>query len=182
MDISKAKKVFKISAEKIKEEIRITKDYEKNRIVALKILSAYLKEECSKNAYTMGGLQEYIKSLSDIPKELIDYLKMTKQGRFREDLEKTIIEDKGGSYSRFKLRKYWRIITKWYRCLPRKFFYYDDGSEYINPFTIPDNDLPLYVNRAWEDEYLAYVYKKRYGFLSADSAWDDKDRETVCDE
>jgi hypothetical protein len=153
------KKIEKISIEEI---LRYEKELyieDSNRIAAVNELGSFIRDIGSKSAFKFEGFIIMIRNLNCpvISDNLANYIKTNSNRKLKNTLKDIIVETFGCSgYSDFKMHKNWKRVHR--GCF--SWFYYYDVRDYINVYTISDNDLPIYINHEFSAEDNE-VYLKR---------------------
>jgi len=144
------KKVEKISVSEILEYNNKVYLEDVARAQALIELTCFIKGIGSKDAYKLKGYVLIMKSLNCpyISMNLCKYIQSRPSYALKKDIDKIIIENHGGDYSSFKFHENWKVLQRgWFSC-----FYYYSEKNYVNVFTIPEGDLPLYINHPFDKD------------------------------
>jgi hypothetical protein len=157
-------KVSCISVTEIQEHKKSLTVFSQKREEALKELSAYLKEICSKTALTIPGMVTMMRSLRypPISEDLRDLIQSSSNWKLRGYFDQLIIANHGGDYSSFNMRKGWDRTKK--KFFGRWYYYYD--QPFINVYNIANDQLLLYINHDWEETTYKKVYMDRMLQLS----------------
>jgi hypothetical protein len=129
---------------------------------ARKELKNYLLEIGSKYALTIGGYVKALRNLEQPPitLNLKDYIKNKNYFQLRRLISSLLIACHGDGYSSFELHKGWKREKRglfWY--------YYYMQKDFLNIYSISDEDLPLYVSHEFATEEDKSLYLKRLEML-----------------
>lgn len=154
-------KIKSISPEEIEKIERKLYIEDQKKVAAFKELQHLIKEIGVKGAYRLSGYVSLLREYKTpyISKDLFDYLKSCRYFKLKGKISEFVIHSHGGSYSAFSLREDWKRIKKGFF-----WFYLYVEKEYVNVYTIPQDELPLYVNKTFKDiEDRSYYLKRMRG-------------------
>lgn len=150
MGSNKIQKVKVISVEEILKHDKKKYDKDLLKEKALIELEHYVKEIGLKNACSLSGYAKIIRSsyISNVSENLSRYIVSRTNFQLKRDITKLIILDYGvGSYTSFTMSKFWERKKR-----GLFYYYYYSDHNYVNVFSIPHKNLPLYVNRIFSKE------------------------------
>lgn len=119
------------------------------KIKAIHELSFLLRELALSKAARLSGFVSILRSLKSpmISENLEKYLMSHSNFRLRHDIRKLIVKCESNEYVSFEMYKHWNRVRRglfW--------FYYYENEDFINVYTIPEIDLPRYVNHNFSVE------------------------------
>ena len=144
---------------------------------ALHELHCFVREVCSKNAYPFQDILNIVlNSKESFSPTLYKMLRSLSKKQFNKTVEAVILKRVSDGYpSSIKYHKHWKAMAikgkplirevffrRWLKnlnILKETFYYYD--AEFVNLFTTPDSDLPLYLNYEWPSKEDDKFYKDR---------------------
>src|SRR4030042_2640175 len=141
----KIKSISPEEIEKIEKKLYIE---DQKKVEAFKELQHLIKEIGVKRAYRLSGYVSLLREYKTpyISKDLFDYLKSCGFFKLRNKVSEFIIQSYGGSYSSFSLKDAWKRMKKGFF-----WFYWYTEKDYVNVYTIQQDDLPLYVNKSFKN-------------------------------
>lgn len=163
--------VAKVSCIPVEEIHKYNKNlliFSRKRDEAKKELRVYLRELCSKTAFTLPGMVAMVRAMPCPPisenlKSLIQSL--TNRG-LKRCIDQIIIQNHGnGAYTSFSMYDGWDRTKKSY--FGRWYYYYD--KPFVNVYRLTNDELPMYINHDWEDDHSKEVYTNRMHQLSLES-------------
>jgi len=164
MGTNRNPQVRTIAVHEIQLEKTRLRNLEKSEINAKRELRAFVKDVCRKEAFTLKGLAKYFKEArhEGFSENLFEFIKRKSIGELKKVLDKIIVKEHAGYSCSFTMYGGWSRVNRpvvW--PFPRYFYYYE--KEHVNLYTAKDEDLPLYMNREWEDtdEHELYMHRMR---------------------
>ena len=154
----KIKSISPEEIEKIEKKLYIE---DQKKVEAFKELQHLIKEIGVKRAYRLSGYVSLLREYKTpyISKDLFDYLKSCGFFKLRNKVSEFIIQSYGGSYSSFSLKDDWKRMKKGFF-----WFYWYTEKDYVNVYTIQQDDLPLYVNKSFKNvEDRSYYLQRMRG-------------------
>lgn len=161
---NKSTKIHTISVEEILKFNNQQFLEEQSKVDALKELRAFIKEICSKNAYKMRDLTTMIRGFTSPPisENLKNYIVSTTNRKIKRVIDNIIVKQHADDYTSFEANPEWEVIKKRSGIFKRNFYYFNEEN-FVNVYTIPESQLPLYMNHDWSDknDKEHYMYRMR---------------------
>lgn len=151
-------KIKSISPEEIAETEKKLYIEDQKKVAAFKELQHLIKEIGVKRAYRLSGYVSLLRGYKTpyISKDLFDYLKSCGFFKLRNKVSEFMIQSYGGVYSTFALKDDWKRNKRGFF-----WFYWCTEKDFVNVYTIQQDDLPLYVNKTFKDKEDRSYYLKR---------------------
>lgn len=162
MAFNKTKKVEKIPIEEILMHNNKIYLEDASKARAVIELRHYVNEFGAKNACRQSGFVVLLRALNPdkITRDLVDYIKSRSYFGLRGDVHRAIYESDGDEYSSPVYRGKWKKLRRGLFS-----FYYYDNNDYVNVFSIPEDELPLYVNFDFDKDDKEIYLKRMRGEL-----------------
>jgi hypothetical protein len=140
-------------------------------------LKCFLREVCSENALKLRDIVAVTRESKEcFSPNLYKYIDSLTDKQLSTILESFILKVWDDGYSKtIKYHEAWKCVCRKEQAQPNdnffikifkklamvsyNFYYYDNN--YVNVYTTPDEDLPIYLNHTWLDEEDKKVYDLR---------------------
>lgn len=156
MGSNKTYKVHTISVEEILKHEKKLYIEDSKKVEAIKELGCFLREIGSKNSVTFLGFIHLLRGLKVPPlsENLAIYIRSRSNRKLKEDIKRIILKETAIPYG---FLSSWKPNELWERAEPRwslfgDYFYYYSNKSYVNVYSIPEKDLPLYINHEFSIE------------------------------
>lgn len=154
----------KIPVQKVKETERVSVQLTHQLLEAEFEVKLLIRSLCSEYAYTIPSLANYLKARAGFPASegLSEFLKIRSTWYLEKLIDKVIYaEHSSGGYGSNTVNEFWKKTERPVWKIFHKTLYYYDNPDFVNPYILEDTDLPLHINKKWEDDKLREVYLRR---------------------
>lgn len=156
------KKVRTISVEEILKHNNKLYIEDAKKAEAIYELSNFLYEIAKKDSYQINGFVKILRYLKNPPisDNLASYIKSRSNRQLKKDVRRIILKEECslGYSTIWTARENWvKVRTSFWKL--GNFYYYNDKN-FVNVFSIDEDDLPLYLNHKFNDKDQE-TYRKR---------------------